>query len=137
VPGLSGHFVPEQASIYGDDPRPAVQEFLKKYEAKFGEPVNNQYAFPGYVVFEMWAKAVEKAGTFDSDAVVEALESFREEPVLVGTRTFTDQLHHQNFAPYLIVETTNNQPAVVDSWTISEPVPMDVLFGKRYEYIAR
>ncbi len=53
VPGLSGHFVPEQASIYGDDPRPAVQEFLKKYEAKFGEPVNNQYAFPGYVVFEI------------------------------------------------------------------------------------
>lgn len=137
VPGLSAHFVPEQASIYGDDPRPAVQEFLKKYEAKFGEKVNNQYAFPGYVVFEMWAKAVEKAGSFDTDAVVEALETFREEPVLVGTRTFTDQLHHQNFAPYLIMETTNNQPAVIDSWTISEPVPMDVLFGKRYGYIAR
>ena len=137
VPGLSGHFVPEQASIYGDDPNPAVNEFLAKYEAKFGEPANSQYVFPGYVVFEMWAKAVEKAGTFDSDAVVEALESFREEPVLAGTRTFTDQLHHQNFAPYLIVETTDNQPKVVDSWLISEPVPMDVLFGKRYTYIAR
>ena len=85
----------------------------------------------------MWAKAVEKAGTLDSDAVVEALESFQDEPVLVGTRTFTKTLHHQARAPYLIVETTNGKPAVVDDWTISEAVPMDVLFGKRYEYIAR
>ena len=46
VPGLSGHFVPEQASIYGDDPRPAVQEFLKKYEAKFGEPGEQPVRLP-------------------------------------------------------------------------------------------
>ena len=137
VPDLSGHFVPEQASIYGDDPRQDVLDFNEKFKARTGEYPISQYTYPGYVVFEMWAKAVEKAGTFDSDAVVEALESFREEPVLVGTRTFTKTLHHQARAPYLIVETTNGKPAVVDSWTISEPVPMDVLFGKRYDYIAR
>ncbi|MBI07183.1 MAG: branched-chain amino acid ABC transporter substrate-binding protein [Rhodospirillaceae bacterium] len=137
VPNLSGHFVPEQASIYGDDPRQAVLDFNEKFKARTGEYPISQYTYPGYVVFEMWAKAVEKAGTFDSDAVVEALESFREEPVLVGTRTFTKTLHHQARAPYLIVETTNGKPAVVGDWTISEPVPMDVLFGKRYDYIAR
>lgn len=137
VPNLSGHYVPEQASIYGDDPRPDVLEFNEKYKAKYGEYPNSQYTYPGYVVFEMWAKAVEKAGTFDSDAVVEALESFNEEPVLVGTRTFSAELHHQARAPYLIVETTNGKPAVVDEWTISEPVPMDVLFGRQYEYVAK
>jgi len=137
VPNLSGHFVPEQASIYGDDPRQAVLDFNEKFKAKYGEYPNSQYTYPGYVVFEMWAKAVEKAGTFESDAVVEALENFRNEPVLVGTRTFSKTLHHQAQAPYLIIETTNGQPAVVDDWTISEPVPMDVLFGKRYSYIAR
>ena len=137
VPGLSGHFVPEQASIYGDDPRPAVKEFNEKYKAKFGEYPNSQYTYPGYLVVEMWARAVEKAGTFDSDAVVAAMESFKDEPFLIGTRTFTGALHHQNYAPYLIVETTDGKPAVVAEHTISEPVPMDVLFGKRYEYIAR
>ena len=137
VPDLSGHYVPEQASIYGDDPRQGVLDFNEKFKAKYGVYPNSQYTYPGYVVFEMWAKAVEMAGTFDSDAVVEALESFRNEPVLVGTRTFTKTLHHQAQAPYLIIETTNGQPAVVESWTISEAVPMDVLFGKRYEYIAR
>jgi len=137
VPNLSGHFVPEQASIYGDDPRPVVEAFNKKYEAKFGSRPSSQYTYPGYVMVEMWAKAVKQAGTFETEAVIAALETFRDEPFLVGTRTFTDKLHHQNYAPYLIVETTNGKPAVADEWTISEPVPMDVLFGKRYEYIAR
>ncbi len=137
VPNLSGHFVPEQASIYGDDPRPAVEAFNKKFEAKFGERPNSQYTYPGYVMVEMWAKAVRMAGTFETDAVVAALETFRSEPVLAGARTFTNTLHHQNFAPYLIVETTNGKPAVVDTFQISEPVPMDVLFGKRYKYISR
>ena len=88
-------------------------------------------------MIEMWAKAVRKAGTFDTAKVVAAMETFRSEKVLAGARTFTKTLHHQNRAPYLIVETTNGKPAVADKWTISEPVPMDVLFGKRYKYISR
>jgi branched-chain amino acid transport system substrate-binding protein len=137
VPGLTGHYVPEQASIYGDDPRPAVEAFNAKYEKRFGERPNSQYTYPGYLVVEMWARAVEKAGTFETDAVVAAMETFRDEPFLIGTRTFTNILHHQNSGPYLIVETTDGKPAVADSFTISEPVPLDVLFGKRYGYIAR
>ena len=137
VPNLSGHYVPEQASIYGDDPRPAVEAFNKKYAAKFGSRPSSQYTYPGYVMIEMWAKAVRKAGTFDTAKVVAAMETFKSEKVLAGARTFTKTLHHQNRAPYLIVETTNGKPAVADKWTISEPVPMDVLFGKRYKYISR
>lgn len=137
VPNLTGHYVTEQASIYGDDPRPAVEAFNDKYEARFGERPNSQYTYPGYLVIEMWARAVEKAGTFDTDAVVAAMETFRDEPFLIGTRTFTNVLHHQDRAPYLIVETTNGKPAVAADFTISEAVPLDVLFGKRYTYIAR
>ncbi len=137
VPNLSGHYVPEQASIYGDDPNPAVEAFNEKYKARFGERPNSQYTYPGYVMVEMWARAVKRAGTFDSAKVVAELEKFDNEPVLAGARTFTKTLHHQNIAPYLIVETTNGVPKVVESWTISEPVPMNVLFGKKYKYIAR
>ena len=138
VPGLSNHFVPEQASMYGDDPRPGIAEFNKKYEARFGKKVESQYTYPGYLVVEMWARAVEKAGTFDTDKVIAAMEAFDQEPFLIGTRTFSDKLHHQDQAPYLIIETTNNQPAVTDGpFMISEAVPMDVNLGKRYSYIAR
>lgn len=137
VPNLSGHFVPEQASIYGDDPNPAVEAFNKKFAAKFGERPNSQYTYPGYVMVEMWAKAVERAGSFDTKKVVAEMEKFKAEPVLAGARTFTKSLHHQNIAPYRVIETTNGKPGVADTFTISEPVPMDVLFGKRYKYIAR
>jgi branched-chain amino acid transport system substrate-binding protein len=137
VPNLSGHYVAEQASIYGDDPRKEVEVFNEKYAKRFGERPNSQYTYPGYLVIEMWARAVERAGTFETDAVVAELEKFKDEPFLIGTRTFTSKLHHQNYAPYLIVETTDGKPKVADDHTISEPVPMDVLFGKRYSYIAR
>jgi branched-chain amino acid transport system substrate-binding protein len=33
-------------------------------------------------------------------------------------------LHHQNQARYLIVETNNGTPGVVDEWTISSPIPV-------------
>lgn len=46
------------------------------------------------------------------------------EPTLFGPRTFTHELHHQNQARYLIVETNAGKPAVVDEWTISEAIPV-------------
>ena len=70
------------------------------------------------------AKAVERAGTTDADAVVAELEKMKDEPTLFGPRTFTPEIHHQNKARYLIVETTNGKPGVVDEWTISQPIPV-------------
>lgn len=76
---------------------------------------------------DVWAKAVERAGTTEAAAVVTELEKMNEEPTLFGRRTFKSELHHQNRARYHIVKVTDGKPAVVDSWTISEPVPMEAL----------
>ncbi|MFC3229471.1 ABC transporter substrate-binding protein [Marinibaculum pumilum] len=126
---LSNFAVPVQGSIYGDDPNPKVEEFNKKFEAKYGVRPSSQYAYPGYVLIEVWAKAVERAGTTETEAVVAELEKMREEPTLVGPRTFTDELHHQNIGRYLIAEVTGGDWKIVDEWTISEPVPMEILFS--------
>jgi branched-chain amino acid transport system substrate-binding protein len=124
VPDLSNFFVPVQGSIYGDDPNPAVNAFNAKYTEMTGAPPATQYVYPGYVLIDVWAKAVERAGTTDSDAVVAELEKMVNEPTLFGPRTFTSELHHQNQARYLIVETNNGKPGVVDEWTISAPIPV-------------
>lgn len=124
VPDLSNFFVPVQGSIYGDDPNPDVTAFNAKYKEATGGDPSTQYVYPGYVLIDVWAKAVERAGTTDADAVVAELEKMKDEPTLFGPRTFTPELHHQNKARYLIVETTNGKPAVVDNWTISEPIPV-------------
>lgn len=127
VPDLTNFYVPVQGSIYGDDPNPAVLKFNATYKEKTGADPSSQYVFPGYVMVEVWAKAVERAGTTDADAVVAELEKMKDEPTLFGPRTFTPELHHQNQTRYLIVETKAGKPGVVGNWTISEPVPMEAL----------
>ncbi|MCQ8873794.1 ABC transporter substrate-binding protein [Mesorhizobium sp. LMG17149] len=127
VPDLTNFYVPVQGSIYGDDPNPAVLKFNATYKAKTGADPSSQYVFPGYVMVDVWAKAVERAGTADADAVVAELEKMKNEPTLFGPRTFSPELHHQNQTRYLIVETKAGKPGVVGNWTISEPVPMEAL----------
>ncbi|RUZ78450.1 ABC transporter substrate-binding protein [Mesorhizobium sp. M7A.F.Ca.US.006.01.1.1] len=127
VPDLTNFYVPVQGSIYGDDPNPEVLKFNATYKQKTGADPSSQYVFPGYVMVDVWAKAVERAGTTDADAVVAELEKMKNEPTLFGPRTFTPELHHQNQTRYLIVETKAGKPGVVGNWTISEPVPMEAL----------
>ena len=66
--------------------------------------------------------------TLDGEAVTAELEKMTDEPTVFGGRSFSSALHHQNSAEMQIVEITNGTPAVVDSWTISEPVPLTELF---------
>ena len=127
VPDLSNFYVPAQGSVFGDDPSADVNAFVRKYAEATGAPPATQYTFPGYVMIDVWAKAVERAGTTETAAVVAELEKMNEEPTLFGPRTFTTELHHQNKAEYRIIGTENGKPAVVGTWTISEPVPLDAL----------
>jgi branched-chain amino acid transport system substrate-binding protein len=130
VPDLSNFYVPVQASIYGDDPNPKVTEFNKKYKAVTGGDPSSQYVYPGYVLIDVWAKAVERAKTTDAEPVVAELEKMNNEPTLFGPRTFSKELHHQNQGRYLIVDTEEGKPRVIDQWTISEKIPVDYLVSK-------
>lgn len=127
APNLSGFVVPVQGSIYGDDPRPEVEAFNAAYEKAAGSRPASSYAYPGYVLIDLWAKAVERAGTLDGAAVTAELEKMRNEPTAFGSRSFSDELHHQNAAEMQIIEITNGSPAVVGNWTISQPIPLTAL----------
>jgi len=130
VPDLSNFYVPVQGSIYGDDPNPKVVEFNKKYKEVTGGDPSSQYVYPGYVLIDVWAKAVERAKSTEADAVVAELEKMTKEPTLFGPRTFSKELHHQNQGRYLIVDTEQGKPKVVDEWTISEKIPVDYLVSR-------
>ncbi|WP_149141881.1 ABC transporter substrate-binding protein [Gemmobacter caeruleus] len=130
VPDLSGFVVPVQGSIYGDDPRAEVEAFNTAYAAKTGARPSSQYAYPGYVLIDLWAKAVERAGSVEGAAVTAELEKMTDEPTAFGPRSFTAALHHQDAALMQIIEITDGKPARVDEWRISSPVPMAVLMGQ-------
>lgn len=127
VPGLSNFYVPVQGSVFGDDPDPKVEAFNVTYEAKYGARPATQYTYPGYVLIDIWAKAVERAGTTDTEAVVAEMEKMRGEPTIFGPRTFTSEIHHQNIGRYHISEVNNGKPGIVDSWTISSEIPLSAL----------
>jgi branched-chain amino acid transport system substrate-binding protein len=128
VPDLTNFYVPVQASIYGDDPRAEVNALIDRYKKKFNEAPVTQYAFPIYTILQTWTRAVEKAGTIDAAKVVEVMNTFKDEPTILGPRTYTAKLHIQDQAPYAIVSISNRTGKVIETWRISEAIPHDVLY---------
>ena len=128
VPNLGEFYLMGVGSVYGNDPREKVREVVDNYKKKFNEPPVSAHSLTGYLVIEMWANAVEKAGTTEGAAVVAALESFRDEPTFVGPRTFTDELHIANQGTFLMLEVVDGQHNALDLFTNQDPVPENVLF---------
>jgi branched-chain amino acid transport system substrate-binding protein len=116
VPDLSNFFYNSYSSARGDDPSPKIQAFVTAFEKATGHrPVTGQ-AVTGYSVVDAWAKAVQRAGSLDSDKVVAELEKFHDEPLLAGLTTFTDKLHIAK-RPMLVVGYTNGKPTPVGYWS--------------------
>jgi hypothetical protein len=88
VPGLKDFYVPDQAVVSGDKSA-EINELTKEYTAKYGKPPASQYAYPIYAWLQEWAKAVTKAGTTEGKAVVAVMETYKDEPSILGPRTYT------------------------------------------------
>lgn len=128
IPNLSEHYAVVQASLFGDDPRPFVNEFFKRLEAKIGQPVANSLAMAGYSVIEAFALAIERAGTTDGDAVLAELNKFKDEELAVGPTTYTEEVHISLDRPYAIVGITNGKGHFVDLVAVPEPPAMQLIF---------
>ena len=93
VPNLTDFFFVTYGSVFGNDPRPAAAEFFKKFQAKWNKAPVTSHAITGYSVIEAWSRAVERAGTLDTDKVRDELQKFKDEPLLAGPTTFTESEH--------------------------------------------
>jgi branched-chain amino acid transport system substrate-binding protein len=125
VPNLSNFCAAAFSSIYGDA-GDDVKAFFKKLEAKEGEPTATSLPIAGYVLMDLWAKAVEQAGTVDSAAVTAAMEKYTDQPTLMGPRSFTDQLHIQDKAEYAMICTDEGKTRMVDK-VVAGPIPKSVI----------
>jgi len=127
VPGLSNFYIAVQAAVVGD-PRPDVVALADAFKAKYGSLPASQYAFPAYAFMQLWAKAVTETGTTDPKTVVAKLETFKDVPTVLGPRSFSSKLHIQDKMPLMIEEVVDGADKVIDSQTLSEAVPNDVLY---------
>ena len=98
------------ASMRGDDPRPEIHKFVDDFTKRNGERPPTGQGILGHSAVYSWARAVERAGTFDSDAVLAELEKFTDEPLLAGLTTFTSEFHTNFKRPMLVFEFTNGKP---------------------------
>jgi len=126
VPNLSNFYVPTFMSIFGDDPRPELNAFLKTYTAKYGARPESAYSVLGYSLIEQWAKAVERAKSTKAEAVVAELERFKDEPLTVGPTSYTKDLHIQVNRPLLIMEVTDGKHHSLEVWR-NEIIPSTAL----------
>jgi branched-chain amino acid transport system substrate-binding protein len=124
VPDLSNFFVVNYGSKYGDDPDPAVNEFFKRFEAKYGKKADVSYGLRGYSAVQAWAKAANKAGSLEGSKVAAALDGFDKESLVIGPTTYTKDLHIQTTRPMTIVGVENGKFSAVGRFTVEKYPPL-------------
>ncbi|HMJ96623.1 MAG TPA: ABC transporter substrate-binding protein [Thermoleophilaceae bacterium] len=93
VPNVSNLYFPATASIYGDDPDPAVNKFFKDYEQKTGAPPPSSLALTGAAAVQAIAIAIERSKSLDGAKLAQELLKFDNEKLLVGSTTFSPEFH--------------------------------------------
>ena len=103
------------SSIGGKDPNPAVNAFYKKVAKVTKQPVAVDFSINGYSVVQAIARAIKiaskKAGKFTTDgkALAAALETFKNEPLLVGPTTFSKTSHLDMSRPEAVIFVDGNK----------------------------
>jgi branched-chain amino acid transport system substrate-binding protein len=116
VPDLSNFYHAAMVSSAGDDPTPAVNEFLSsvKFEG------SASYALFGELVIETIAKGIERAGTADGPALAKAIETFKDEPLLVGPTTYSADCHAPISRPMAMVKIDKGKASFVESVKVTD-----------------
>ncbi len=100
---------------YPDDPRPAVQDFAKRYRAKFGiDP--NFLGETGYTSAQIVLEALQRTGRdLNVDSFTKAMESIHDFHDIFGNSfTFGPDQHHGATSAYLAVVKDGRWVPVVD-----------------------
>jgi branched-chain amino acid transport system substrate-binding protein len=123
VPNLSDFYFVTYGSVFGNDPRPEVAAFMDSFKKKWNRAPVTSHAITGYSVIEAWTKAVTTAGTFETDKVREALQTFKNEPLLAGPTTFTADQHINMQRDLLLIEVKGGKTGNIVEVVRAEKVP--------------
>lgn len=127
VPNLSNFYAVMQGSTQGD-PRPSVNKILEAYKGKYGNDLEQAAGLPIYAWLELWTRAVNESGTFETGPVLAKLNSYENAPTSLGPYSFTPKLHIQNKAEQVIVKIQDGKQADVFLKEPGTPVPENVLY---------
>lgn len=123
VPGLSDYYVVTHASVAGDDPNPDVNALANEYASRFGaRPDTGQFVI-GAATIQALEVVVKKTGSVDGETLTKALQSFKNEKLIIGPTTFTPELHISVDRPLRIMQITNGKLKFLE-----QRAPKEVVF---------
>ena len=118
MPDLSNFYVVNYGSKYGDDPDANVNDFFKRFEAKYGKKADVSYGLRGYSAVQAWAEAANKAGSLEGAKVAAVLDTFDKTPLVIGPTTYTQQAPHPDDATDGDLERHQRQVRRVGRFTV-------------------
>jgi branched-chain amino acid transport system substrate-binding protein len=117
IPDLSNFYYPTMVSSAGDDPNPDVNAFLAAVKPAGGAI----YSLFGYEIIESVAKALAmNGGKADGTELAKALESFKDEKLLVGPTTYTADCHVPLGRPMAVLQIQGGKPKFIEYSTPKE-----------------
>jgi branched-chain amino acid transport system substrate-binding protein len=98
-----------------------VVEIAQQFEEKYGEPLGNHYALPGYALADAVVDAIEAAGSTEGPAIAEALFSGQVQIDYFGTpMAFTENCHRPQPAGYSVEEFQNGVNTQIDTVVVQQ-----------------
>lgn len=102
---------------------PNVAKVNAQFKAKYGQPIGNHYALPGYELADALVAAIKKAGSTDGPAIAHALyDSGLVINTFAGKMAFTSKCHRPQPAIYTVEQYTNGKDKQIGTWS-TQKVP--------------
>jgi branched-chain amino acid transport system substrate-binding protein len=107
-PKVTNYWFLTYASIFGDDPNPAVNKLAKQVHAGTGGFITGSAAIDGVVT------AMKRAhGSTNGTALANQLQKFKGVPTLSGKVSFSAKLHSVFGRQYRVIKIQDNKPKLV------------------------
>jgi branched-chain amino acid transport system substrate-binding protein len=107
-PPVTNYWFVTYASVFGDDPNPAVNKLAKEVKAGTGGFLTGPAAIDGVVT------AIKRAGgSTKGSALAAQMEKFKNLPTISGKVSFSAKLHTVFGRQYRVIEIQNNKPKFV------------------------
>jgi branched-chain amino acid transport system substrate-binding protein len=116
-PPVTNYWFVTFASVFGDDPNPAINKLAKQVHAGTGGFVTGSAAVDGVVT------AIRRAGGSTTGSVLAAqMEKFKKVPTLSGLVSFSPTLHTVFGRQYRVIRIQDNKPKLVGT-VVAKVVP--------------
>ena len=109
------------ASIFGDDPNPAVRKLFNQIKAKQGRPATGSFV-TGATAIDAFVTAIKRAkGSTKGLVLAKKFERFRGLPTISGKISFSRRFHTVFGRSYRVIEVENNKGHYVGSISAGKP----------------